>query len=421
MTSLPHNRMTVRDLGYTPGQLPVGGPTNSILDVPDVHISQVTAPTSKDLMEGSTATKGITVISPRPPEEFYKPCHAGTFTFNGNGELTGSRQIANWGFINTPIAFTNSLSLGTVFDGMWDWVMDEQEAMGWDDAMQSRHYGTPVVGETCDWIVNSEVRRSRLENEMVMRAFRGLHSKEDGAEVVEGQAGGGAGMTCHMFAGGTGTASRLVGGGGGSEREYTLSVLCQSNYGVLSELVVGGVPIGKLLQKGKEAANANNKSMDQGEARPDGNALSDSGGLGGRKKDGSILILMITDAPLATHQLQRLARHATGGLVQVGSAGVGLTFSGDIFLAVSTAEHGPEQLVGSAFARQKPTQTYTTEVVKNESIDSYFVACKEAVEEAILNSMVGGRDGVVAMDGSKVEGLPIDQVKDLLQQHLVKV
>ncbi|KAI7480246.1 hypothetical protein KC351_g7103 [Hortaea werneckii] len=417
MTSLPHNRMTVRDLGYTPGQFPVGGPTNSILDVPGVHISQVTAPTSKDLMEGSTATKGITVISPRPPKEFYKPCHAGTFTFNGNGELTGSRQIADWGFINTPIAFTNSLSLGTVFDGMWDWVMDEQEAMGWDDAMQSRHYGTPVVGEACDWIVNSEVRCSRLEKDMVMRAFRGLQSKEDGAEVVEGQAGGGAGMTCHMLAGGTGP--RLVGGGGGSEREYTLGVLCQSNYGVLSELVVGGVPIGKLLQKGKEAANA--KSMDQGEARPDGNALSDSGGLGGRKKDGSILILMITGAPLATHQLQRLARHATGGLVQVGSAGVGLTFSGDIFLAVSTAEHGPEQLLGSAFARQKPTQTYTTEVVKNESIDSYFVACKEAVEEAILNSMVGGRDGVVAMDGSKVEGLPIDQVKDLLQQHLVKV
>ncbi|KAI6829958.1 hypothetical protein KC367_g5177 [Hortaea werneckii] len=419
MASSPRNRMSIRDLGYTPGQLPVGGLTNSILDVPGVHISQVTAPTSKDLMEGSTATKGITVISPRPPREFYKPCHAGTFTFNGNGELTGSRQIADWGFINTPVAFTNSLSLGTVFDGMWDWVMDRQEAMGWDDATQSRHYGTPVVGETCDWIINSDVRCSRLEKEMVMRAFRGLQSKEDGAEVVEGQAGGGAGMTCHMFAGGTGTASRLVGGGEGSEREYTLGVLCQSNYGVLSELVVGGVPIGRLLQKERQAAHA--KSMDQDEARPNGHAVSSSDELGGRTKDGSILILMITDAPLATHQLQRLARHATGGLVQVGSSGVGRTFSGDIFLAISTAEHGPEQLEGSAFARQKPTQTYTTEVVKNESIDSYFVACKEAVEEAILNSMVGGRDGVIAMDGSEVEGLPVDQVKDLLQQHLVKV
>ncbi|KAI7277348.1 hypothetical protein KC345_g6677 [Hortaea werneckii] len=370
-------------------------------------------------MEGSTATKGITVISPRPPKEFYRPCHAGTFTFNGNGELTGSRQIADWGFINTPIAFTNSLSLGTVFDGVWDWVMDEQKAMGWDDKTQSRHYGTPVVGETCDWIVNSEVRCSRLEKEMVMRAFRGLQSKEDGAEVVEGQAGGGAGMTCHMFAGGTGTASRLVGGGEGSEREYTLGVLCQSNYGVLSELVVGGVPVGKLLQKKKEAATA--KSMEEDEAKPHGHNLLNSGALGGRTKDGSILILMITDAPLASHQLQRLARHATGGLVQVGSAGVGLTFSGDIFLAVSTAEHGPEQLVGFAFARQKPTQTYTTEVVKNENIDSYFIACKEAVEGAIPNSMVGGRDGVVAMDGSKIQGLPVEQVKDLLQQHLVRV
>lgn len=415
----PRNRMTIRDLGYTPGELPVGGPTNSILDVPGVHIAQVTSPTSKDLVKGSTATKGITVISPRPPKEFYKPCHAGRFTFNGNGELTGSHQIADWGFINTPIAFTNSLSLGTVFDGMWDWVMDRQEAMGWDDTMQSRHFGTPVVGETCDWIINADVRRSRLEKEMVMRAFRGLKSREDGAEVVEGQAGGGAGMTCHMFAGGTGTASRLVGGGEGSEREYTLGVLCQSNYGVLSELVVGGVPVGKILQKEKDAANA--ESMDEGEARPDGHAPSNSYEVGGRTKDGSILILMVTDAPLATHQLQRLARHATGGLVQVGSSGVGRTFSGDIFLAVSTAEHGPEQLEGSGFSRQKPTQTYTAEVVKNESIDSYFVACKEAVEEAILNSMVGGRDGVVATDGSKIEGLPVEQVKNLLQKHLVKV
>ena len=109
--------LRIRDLGYSPGVLPTG-PTNSILDIPGVHVSQVTVPTSDDLSHGLTATKGLTVISARPPREFYKPCHASTFTLNGNGELTCSRQIADWGYINTPIAFTNSLSLGTVFDGM---------------------------------------------------------------------------------------------------------------------------------------------------------------------------------------------------------------------------------------------------------------------------------------------------------------
>ncbi|KAK4547219.1 hypothetical protein LTR36_001441 [Oleoguttula mirabilis] len=423
-THLP-SRLTIRDLGYTPGLLPAG-PTNSIVDVPGVHISQVTVETAADLKPGATATKGVTVISPRPPKEFYKPCHAGTFTFNGNGELTGSRQIADWGFTNTPIAFTNSLSLGTVFDGVWDWVIDQQEKMGWDGLTRARHYdstyliwGTPVVGETADWIVNSEVRSSRLGKEDIKRAFEGLRSREDGAIVQEGHAGGGAGMTCHVYAGGTGTASRLVGGGEGGAKEYTLGVLCQSNYGVLSELVVGGVPVGRLLQKEKDAEGAG-KTADE-DARSHIHAPAAQKELGGRTKDGSILVLIITDAPLASHQLQRLARHATAGLAQVGSSGVGRTFSGDIFLALSTAEHGPEQLEDFKSGRMRPTQTYTTEVVKNESIDAYFVACHEATEEAILNSLVGGREGTVTMDGTQVEGMPVDRVKELLGKYLVTI
>ena len=131
--------------------------------------------------------------------------------------------------------------------------------------------------------------------------------------------------------------------------------------------------------------------------------------------------MIITDAPFATHQLNRLARHAAAGLTLVGSYGVGKTFSGDIFLAVSTAEQGPQQLEGTKLRSYGPTQTYQTEIVKNESIDSYFYAVHEAVEEAILNSMVGGRDGTVAMDGTKIEGLPIETVKSLLEKHLVKV
>ena len=139
-------------------------------------------------------------------------------------------------------------------------------------------------------------------------------------------------------------------------------------------------------------------------------------------KDGSILILIITDAPLATHQLNRLARHATVGLASVGGHGIGRTFSGDIFLAVSTAEYGPEQLESTSLgpAISRPTETYTTQLVKNECMDTYFYAVAECVEEAMLNSVVGGKDGTVAMDGTKVEGLPVDHVKDLLDKHLVR-
>jgi D-aminopeptidase len=136
--------LRIRDLGYSPGELPPG-PNNSILDVPGVHVSQITVPTSSTLKPGSTASKGVTIISPRPPKEFYKPCRAGTFCFNGNGEITGSRQIADWGFTNTPIAFTNSTSLGTVFDGIWDWVLEKGEELGWDDDMSGRQFGTPVT------------------------------------------------------------------------------------------------------------------------------------------------------------------------------------------------------------------------------------------------------------------------------------
>lgn len=409
--------LRIRDLGYIPGVLPTG-PANSVLDVSGVHISQVTVPTKSDLPSNSTATKGLTVICPRPPKEFYKPCRASTFCFNGNGELTCSRQIADWGFTNTPIAFTNSLSLGTVFDGTWDWVLEKQDEMGWDDLTRARHYGTPVVGETADWIVNNEVRSSRLDKDDIKKCFQNLKSKEDGGTVQEGQHGGGAGMTCHQYSGGTGTSSRVVAAYNDTQRPYTVGVLCQTNYGHLHDLVIGGVPVGRILQK--ENAGRGSSSED---AAADVHASVGSQQLAGRTKDGSILMLIITDAPLATHQLNRVARHATVGLTQVGTYGVGRTFSGDIILALSTAEHGPEQLENVALGApiNRPTQTYESPTVKNECIDSYFYACAEAVEEAILNSLCGGMDGTVGMDGNKVKGLPAERVRELLAQYMVKV
>lgn len=415
--TMSSNRLTIRDVGYTPGVFPPG-PTNSILDVPGVHISQATVPTSSNLEPGSTATKGVTVISPRPPSEFYKPCAASKFTFNGNGELTATHQIADWGFTNTPIALTNSLSLGTVFDGIWDWVLDQEDKFQWDDLTRARHYGTPVVAETADWIVNSKVRHSRLEKEVIKRCFEGLKAREDGGEVEEGQRGGGAGMTCHQFAAGTGTASRVLGGGEGSTGEYTIGVLCQSNYGLLQDMVIGGVPIGRIL---KEKEPQGSVSRNQGNVDVHAPEKQSEVETGGRTQDGSIVIIIITDAPFAAHQLNRIARHATAGLAQVGSRGIGKNHSGDIFLALSNADFGPQVLEGTKLRLYGPTQTFKTELVKNESIDTYFYACHEAVEEAILNSIVGGREGTVGMDGTKVDGFPVEKVKALLEKHLVQV
>ena len=399
--------LRIRDLGYAPGVLSPGA-LNSILDVPGVAVSQVTVPTSKNLKGGSTATKGVTVILPRGTKDFYTPSHAGKFTFNGNGELTCSGQIADWGFINMPIAFTNSLSLGTVFDGCWDWVQDQQDRVGMSDYMRSRTYGTPVCGETADWHVNSETRFSRLDRSDIAKALSSTKTAEEGGAVLEGQWGGGAGMTCHQFTGGTGTSSRVVKGNEGSGKEYTVGVLCQTNYGGLVDFHIGGVPIGKILMKERAGLAAS--------------AKLDETKLAGRTKDGSILVLIITNAPLLPHHLERVARHATSGLACVGRHGVGRTHSGDIFLAVSTADHPSELLTeGIELGHINPTQTYSVEAVKNESVDPYFIATAEATEEAILNSLVGARNGTVSMNGTKIGGLPVDRVKELLGQYLVKV
>ncbi|KAK4962121.1 hypothetical protein LTR28_004769 [Elasticomyces elasticus] len=418
--------MRIRDLGYTPGTLSAG-PTNSILDVPGVAVGQVTVPTDPSSPTASSAEdepgpiaahKGCTIVLPRPASCIHTPCHAGTHVFNGNGELTGTNQIADWGFNNTPICFTNSLSLGTCFDAVWDHMLAHHKRMRWDALTVARNYGTPVVGETADWAVNSELARSRLGGEDVRRAFGDCKTREEGGVVREGSFGGGAGMTCHQFAGGTGTASRLIPNGktgvNGGE-DYVLGALVQTNYGSTIDLQIGGVPIGKILQK-EQAVELSEETEKERPADVHTSGTS-------KTDDGSILVLLITNAPLAPHQLSRLARHATVGLAQVGGHGIGRTFSGDIFLALSTAEHPPEQLSeGTKMQRINPTETYKVDVVKNEAVDLFFHAASEATEEAILNSLVGARKGMRGIKGGYVaEGLPVERVRELLRKYMVVV
>lgn len=307
--------------------------------------------------------------------------------------------MGDWGFTNTPIVFTNSISLGMCYDGIWDWMVKEYAEKGIDI---SRNYGTPVVGETCDWLVNCDLATNRIGKENVVQAFEAAKTAEEGGTVKEGSEGGGAGMTCHQFAGGTGTASRLLKGENG--REYVLGVLVQTNYGHLRDLRIGGVPIGKIFQKEKDKPEVRKEDML----------------IGGKVSDGSIVVAIITNAPLLPHQLNRLARHATAGLAQVGSYGIGRTHSGDIFIASSTAEHPQEHVEGVEFGYFNEAQTYKVDVLKNESIDAFSVAATEATEEAILNSLVGSREGIIAQDGTVIDGLPVHRVQALLQKHLVE-
>ncbi|KAF2155987.1 DmpA/ArgJ-like protein [Myriangium duriaei CBS 260.36] len=396
--------MRIRDLGYSPGTFPTG-PSNSVLDVPGVGVGQVTLPTTSDLKdvpgERPCPKKGVTVILPRPVDSIHIPCHAGTHTFNGNGELTGRAPIEDWGFINMPIVLTNSCSLGACYDGSWDFMMSVQDRRNTDALQRAREYGTPVVGETADWWINSTVRETKISAKHVAECFENVKTREQGGEVLEGSYGGGAGMTCQQYKGGTGTASRIVDGQEG-KTGFTVGVVVQTNYGHRQHLQIGGIPMGRIFG---------------GPAKAHKHAPDSSQPMDKKIDDGSLLVIIFTDAPLLPHQLNRLARHATVGVAQVGTYGIGRTFSGDIFLAVSTAEHPIEQLTGENVTIGKTTETYKVDVVKNESIDAYFEAVAEATEEAILNSMVGARDGMAGMDGGFVEGLPVDRVRELLSKY----
>ena len=207
-------------------------------------------------------------------------------------------------------------------------------------------------------------------------------------------------MLCSQFKGGTGTSSRSVPGDAG-KGDYTVGVIVQTNYGLKQDLQIGGVPIGRLLIKEEqEKAPAHPQNDGQG---------------------GSILVYIITDAPVLPHQLQRMAQRAGAGISAVTKHGIGLNPSGDIFLALSTANIPQQNLSGTQRRWDGPAQTNHVEAVRDQGINGLFYAVAEATEEAILNSMVAARDGMTGWNGQRIEGLPIEKVRSLLEKHLVVV
>lgn len=356
-------RARLRELGIAVGTLPTG-PFNAITDVAGVRVGYAT------LMRDtpSVVRTGVTAIWPRGSDIWTDYVCAGWHSFNGNGEMTGLPWIAEQGCLGAPICLTNTYSVGVVRDAICALAVR-------DGASQAFHL--PVVAETYDgWL--SDIASFGVTQEL---AFAALDSAAGGA-IAEGNVGGGTGMICHEFKGGTGTASRVVRENG---VEYTVGALVQANYGARDLLRVDGVPVGREI--GPEIVPAHRSGPTQEVA----------------KADGSIIVILATDAPLIPIQCQRLARRATTGLAWVG--GIGANGSGDIFLAFSTANH-----IG------QNDKISTLRMLAPDAMTSLFRAAAEATEEAILNAMTAA-ETMTGQKGRTVHALPLDRLQAVMRRY----
>jgi L-aminopeptidase/D-esterase-like protein len=311
----------------------------------------------------------VTVILPRAksPED---PVFAGWFSLNGNGEMTGTTWVEESGFLEGPIAITNTHSVGVVRDALVDWQVNR-------GAMQQA-FALPVVAETFDGWLN-DINGFHVHPEHVRQALESASSDR----VAEGNVGGGTGMNCYGFKGGIGTASRRLPAQAGG---YTVGVLVQANFGRREQLLIAGAPVGREL------------GCDNVPCRTTPSAPPADG------REGSIIIVVATDAPLVAHQLKRLARRASLGIARTG--GTSGNGSGDIFIAFSTANPGAG----------KAAQTAAVSMLPNNRMDPLFDATAHATEEAIVNAMVAA-ETMVGRDGHRSLAIPHDALRDVLRKY----
>src|SRR5512146_325729 len=369
------------------------GPLNAITDVAGVEVGQVTLISgSGPLVVGRGPVRtGVTAILPRGRAGGGDPVMAGWFTLNGNGEMTGTTWLEETGFLRGPVMITNTYSVGVVRDAVVGWLV--KQGRDWD-------WSLPVVAETWDGGLND------IEGFHVTRedAFRALDSAHGGA-VAAGDVGGGTGMICHRFKGGIGTASRRF---TIDDRTYTMGVLVQCNYGTRAQLHIAGVPVGREIAD-QLPCYATSGPLPEGDERlprcaGPGSRAPGPGGAGGDVEQGSIIVVVATDAPLLPHQLKRVAKRVTLGIARMG--GIGGDTSGDIFVAFSTANPG------AAAASGRPTATW----IPNEEINPVFEATAQATEEAIVNALVAAETMTGAND-LRVTALPHDRLRAVLQRY----
>jgi len=368
-----------RDLGIPFDGTP--GPFNAITDVEGVEVGHTTLMAGHGrTVEGEGPVRtGVTAILPRGKANL-DPVLGGIFSLNGTGELTGSFTIQERGFVQGPILLTNTWSVGTVRDAALKWQFENAPGF---------HLGLPVVGETADYAL-SDRAAFYVREEHVFSALE----EADSGPVAEGNVGGGTGMICHSFKAGIGTASRRLGPEDGG---YTVGVLVQCNYGVRRLLRIAGVPVGRGIPDLMPCIESDDETI-----QPDRPRCPDLDNRGeDLEEEGSIIVIVATDAPLMPFQLARVAKRVSLGVGNMG--GLGGDSSGDIFLAFSTANPGlwSEEDVAPA------------DLLPNHRINSIFEATVQATEEAIVNSLVAA-ETMVGRDYLRVEALPHDRLREIL-------
>ena len=358
-------RARARDLGIVIGRYEPG-PQNAITDVAGVKVGHITLVHGEGKLtpgKGPVRT-GVTVIIPRD-DVWHNKVPAGAFVLNGTGEMTGLAWVAESGFLEYPIALTNTLNVPRVANGVMTWMIRNYPGIGiTDDTL------TPVVAECDDSRLNDSQGR-HVSEDNVVAALDGASS----GPVMEGGVGAGTGMISYGFKGGIGTSSRRL---SDQEGGYTVGVLVNANHGRREELMINGVPVGK---------------------RYDADGLAVSG------SEGSIIIVIATDAPLDARQLGRLAKRAALGLARTGSTA--RHGSGDFMLAFSTRStipHYPE------------TRTFSMTRMADTHLNSLFTATVEATEEAIVNALTMAST-MIGRDDHRVEAISLSKLTALLHRQ----
>ncbi len=338
------------------------GPLNAITDVAGVEVGHTTIVRGDGPLvvgQGPVRT-GVTAVLPRGKR--WAPVFAGWFAGNGFGEMTGAPWVVEGGVLGGPVMITGTYSVGAVRDAVNSWFHESlKQLIPWHQ---------PVVGETSDAFLN-DGQGQHVTKTHVFAALDGARA----GPVPEGNVGGGTGMVAHGFKGGIGTSSRVTGG-------YTVGVLVQANYGTRESLTIAGVPVGREIT-GAERRRAAAPPAD---------------------RDGSIIVVVATDAPLLPHQLERLARRVPMGIARLG--GTASNGSGDIFIAFSTANPGAAAETGATTLTWLP----------NGDLTPFFDATVEATEEAIVNALVAA-DTMTGVNGNTAYALPHDQVRALLRKY----
>lgn len=351
---LAQNRL--RDHGVEIGVLQPGQ-FNAITDVPGVQVGHTT------IIQGSDIRTGVTSILPHSGNIFQQKVPAAIYVGNGFGKLAGYTQVKELGNLETPIILTNTLSVPTAVNAVIGYTLNQPE----NENVRSVN---AVVGETNDGYLN-DIRGRHITEEHVLES---INNAETGP-VKEGSVGAGTGTICFGFKGGIGTSSRVLPKKSGG---YTVGVLVQTNFGGVMQ--VAGVEVGKKL-----GHYSNNFKY---------------------SPDGSCIMVVLTNAPLDSRNLERLAKRAMMGLSRTG--GIASNGSGDYAIAVSTAEACRVPYQGENPIQSNPT-------LRNEAMTPLFLATIEATEEAILNSLFAG-ETIIGRDGHKIEALPKEKVMELLKE-----